>query len=81
MHTLRDFSRDMRTPDELREEIFCRLSESEVSKDLQIDFKQNKKLWIKLSSRCKGSVVTSRQWWKAYLLVYQCPKNGDYTAD
>ena len=49
MHTLRDFPRDMHTPDELREEIFCRLSESEVSKDLQFDFgyyKQNKKLWI-----------------------------------
>ena len=49
MHTLRDFLCDLQTPDELREEIFCRCSESEVSRDLKFDvgyFKQGKKLWL-----------------------------------
>ena len=49
MHTLRDFSCELHTPDDLREEIFCRLGESEISRDLQFDFgyyKQGKKLWL-----------------------------------
>ena len=49
MHTLRDFPCDLQTPDELRGEIFCRCSESEVSRDLKFDvgyFKQGKKLWL-----------------------------------
>ena len=49
MHTLRDFPCNLETVDELREEIFCCCSESEVPRDLQFDigyFRQSKKLWL-----------------------------------